>query len=1088
MNATTKRATRRIAASIAIATTLAAGGAWAANNINWTGGTGGTEVSPLDIYNKDNWSSAALPTTSDVLVFSVGAPTVLTNSMANADTTAISGGVFIQSGDYTFLGGLYSTGDISVPQLGSGSITIVKKGNWKLGRAAYFGSQTGSYCAFTNVSGNIVQTANNRWFEIGDYGTCIAENLSGDWNIAGHFVVGNSDGGRGELYWRGGNLTHTDTANPFYLACAGSASALVEKYAGNWTISNYLILSEGKKSNATFRHLGGTMKVNGTDIRLVDNGSNSSGGANFELGGGTVEAKLIQHGAGTAPATLKFDGGTFKAAAAGTIVSASDYLNVYTTSNGGTIDAGGYAVTIEEVIENVSGETGAMTFKGGGSVTLTAAPTYSGTTTVEIGTKLVVPSAPGGALAATVPSGLASGIYEVVRISGGGTFADNAAEQVTCADANATFRLSSDKKVIFCLYGMTGCVARWDFNNYDSSDPTSADVLQATIGGDGKACYCETKNQTALVGDGTLGHMSVVTTGLDAGNYAIAIPMYAHVALPIPDSVKNHPWTMKIRFYSPSASSLKWRCFFNRTNSTDGDLFIQTQDKLGGGQFRNSTGNYTTIVSNDEWHTLTVSASSSRYEAILDDAVAAYWDGNNGNKGLDYFANSSEALTDIDGVGYLLLCADNDGDDEGLMYIDYIELYNGVLSDAKYWTGFAGNGSMSDGDNWSDGVAPVAGDVLDFSNVGNAITIDADFEDNRVFASAQFGASVVTLTGSLNFVSLTNANKLAIASTGSLTVTGDLVVCDGKGTLLYSNEGTVRIGRAVCTTANGGTGTTTKQYEVVTANTQPIRTGGFLFDRVDSRVYWRLESNNDGPGAWVVGANGLAYLNTADENQMRYFAQHKPVTLYSSADWVLHACGRKAALGELYVYANSSLTIDTSDYDTPTTPHTVTLEGRIQAEGPVTIKGCGTVVVDTTSSHPDLAEDVKHTCITNGTTLSVTDTATLKINAGRKITGNGTISLAAGTKLALTADSKAFTPCIDPSVTLPAEGAATLRIDGRRLRSGEHVIATVASGTTANVTLDLASTALAGRKGTLRVEDGNLVLNIESAGLMLIVK
>ena len=34
-----------------------------------------------------------------------------------------------------------------------------------------------------------------------------------------------------------------------------------------------------------------------------------------------------------------------------------------------------------------------------------------------------------------------------------------------------------------------GLVAKWDFNNYDPANPTSPNVLQATVGGAGKPCY-----------------------------------------------------------------------------------------------------------------------------------------------------------------------------------------------------------------------------------------------------------------------------------------------------------------------------------------------------------------------------------------------------------------------------------------------------------------------------------------------------------------------------------------------------------------------------------------------------------------------
>ena len=1033
-------------------------------------------------------------------------------------------------------------------------------------------------------------------------------------------------------------------------------------------------------------------------------------------------------------------------------------------------------------------------------------------------------------------------------------------------------------------------VAKWDFNNYDPSDPKSANVLQATIGSDAKPRF-KKGNGSDPTSDGSLGEMSIVSEGLDAGNYAIAIPNYSHVALPIPDSVKNHAWAMKIRFYLPEGG--KYHTFFNRSNLGDGDLFTNNRSAnalgfSGNSGYNSFKNNYQTSVTAGGWHTLTISAGDQRCELVLDGTILAIY--NNSDNLKNYF-NTTEVLTDIDGVGHLLLCADENGEDN-LMYIDYVELYDNAIfnpiisltgewtfsdgnelkatvgsdlvkytrsGDPNFTTGansgidgddgyvcagrynyfkcyhslpaesdytvvmdvripdtdngrqvwhalFKGTDNNTDadvfikkendglkirtigenmiplgadfgewvrlaivyrngvsktvyangvkkctainipenmvatadgyflllgdnnGEDWdvdisyaaiyygafSDGevaafhsaplgvssyasseIAPEtptisvttssekiragidavtfivsathsAGEYLryeiDFGDgfvavtdglvasgaevqiehiytsagtykprvkavsqygVGSALTVGSDVvvssanssvttvevgtplmvlvgidgknleftipdgladgvyeviviiggemfaddvlehavlpddekatfrlradktaiycvygsieptwiggvsgnlsaaakwtsgavpTDNAVISvpsaatltvGETFSPSTITIpddsaivtigAGDLTVATLTNACKLAIASGASLTVTGDLVVRDGKGTFLYSNEGSVTVGRAVCTTANGGEATTTKQYEVVTANTQPIRTGGFLFDRVDSRVYWRLESNGDGAGAWVVGANGLAYLNTADENQMRYFAQNKPVTLYSSADWVLHACGRKAALGELYVYANSSLSIDTSDYDAPTTSHTVTLEGRIQAEGPVTIKGCGTVEVNTTGSHPDLAEDVKHTCITNGTTLSVIDTATLKINAGKKITGNGKVSLAAGTTLAL--DSSAlgaigdveFVPCI-PGLALPTTGAATIRINGRRLRSGDHVVATVAPGTAANVAPDLSSTALDGRRASFRVDNGVLVLNIQSNGTKIVVR
>ena len=407
------------------------------------------------------------------------------------------------------------------------------------------------------------------------------------------------------------------------------------------------------------------------------------------------------------------------------------------------------------------------------------------------------------------------------------------------------------------------------------------------------------------------------------------------------------------------------------------------------------------------------------------------------------------------------------------------------------------DGNLSAAGNWFDNTVPTdgTGDAQIFCATAVTLTVGDTFAPATI--TIPDDSAIVTIgAGDLTVATLTNACKLAVASGASLTVTGDLVVCDGKGTFLYSNEGSVTVGCAVCTTANGGGSTTTKQYEVVTANTQPIRTGGFLFDRpdtVDHHLYWRLESGDAGKGAWVVGANGFSF-NAVAARQTRFYTQGNSVTLYSSANWTLDNSGKGSTVnGDLQVSA--PLTIDTSDYDTPTMQHTVTLEGRIVANSPVTIKGCGAVVVDTVdmSNVTGIEDDLKHTWIKNGVTLSVTDTATLKINAGKKITGNGKVSLAAGTTLAL--DSSAlgaigdveFVPCI-PGLALPTTGAATIRINGGRLRSGDHVVATVVSGTAANVTPDLSGAALNGRRASFRVDNGALVLNIQSNGTKIVVR
>lgn len=237
------------------------------------------------------------------------------------------------------------------------------------------------------------------------------------------------------------------------------------------------------------------------------------------------------------------------------------------------------------------------------------------------------------------------------------------------------------------LSAQAGLVAKWDFNNYDPANPTSPNVLQATVGGAGKPCYYVGKG-TALVTDGTLGQMYVVSpdysgsdttvatavAGLGEGNYAIAIPQRSHVALPIPDAVKNHAWTLKLRCWYPGDG--QWHAFFNRSNTTDADLFLtiqksnRTKNGIGGGPFT-ANNNYKYTVSPSTWHTIIVSAGEQRWDVFVDETH----EGTYGNSGENKSFFTAEALTQIDGGGHLLLCADEDGEDN-LMYIDYVELYD----------------------------------------------------------------------------------------------------------------------------------------------------------------------------------------------------------------------------------------------------------------------------------------------------------------------------------------------------------------------------------------------------------------------------
>ncbi len=874
--------------------------AWATANA-WTNATGTAKT----------WTDGNYAVFDDASTVTLGANATAVAATFNADTTVAVGGGTLTVPTVTVASGVSAT--IAAPtagaleKTGAGTLTLGSSrtdattltegtlvANAPIGTLV-FGTDhpvTFDYCGQTlstipasAVGGGDVTLKN------GTFGSSINVNMnSGSLRVEGdstvvncsEFNVGPSDGSSSASYVQIGGMFNAgwhfrDRCGDFIMTNVTiTASKNYEVGSSPAATRGRMILSGGSASIVgNFNVFNGELEIMNETVEVagsVNMGSDGNSGLITLQSGGTLTTKVIQKYGTPASATVLFDGGTLKANAenANGLVRNEAILSIQTSANGGTIDAAGYAVTVHREIENKSGESGAMTYKGGGKVTLTAQPTYTGVTTVEVGTTLVVPEAIAGEkLAFTIPDGLAKGVYEVVRVSGSSVFADNVLNGAALPqDENAQFRLNADRTAIVCVYG------------YEQGEI-------AYIGGSG--------------------------------------------------------------------------------------------------------------------------------------------------------------------------------------------------------------GDLSNPDNWTTGVVPTSGEVtFDFAAATTLFVGDTFRADTITIPTS---SAVVTIgAGDLHLSgSLTNANRLAIAQDASLTVDGDLVVGNGQGTFLYSNEGTVTVGgNAVCKS-----GTTAKQYDVITANTEPIKVGGFLLDRTDGRVYFRLESNSaDGttPGKWVVGGNGFKFLNPFGEKQTRFYIQHNQVTLYSSADWTLQNTGLNGTTwGDLQLTADSdtSLTIDTSDYSDSTVKRTVTLEGRILAAADVTIAGCGTVIVATTGSHASLSEDNANTYIASGTTLAVTDTATLKIAAGKKIAGEGTISLASGTTLAVESSGNtiALSNFIVPGLALPETGTATLRIDGTRLKGGEHVILENApAGAAEHLVLDMNSPALDSRRASLSVVNGKLVLNVQPSGLIMIFR
>ena len=348
-------------------------------------------------------------------------------------------------------------------------------GDWSLGSGSYnmvLAEAKNSTARFYHRGGTLTL---GRYVRIG-------------WNNA-------SDSGEALIEISGGTVAHTQSSGQGYVD-VGSAGAPgfrgILSVKTNGTFSTVANLVVGGNGAGTLDIDGGTASVaNGIVMPCYGEGNTAGEDCYIDIkNGGTLSTKSIQYGSsasshGAADAAITFDDGTLKAAADGTLIAANAKLTVEVASGGGTIDANGKNVTIAEELAGVGG----MTYKGSGTVTLSVAPTYSGTTAVEVGTALVVPDAIAGAnLSFAIPDGLASGAYKVVAISGGGAFASDVLSTATLpSGANMRFYLDNGGTEIWCAYssnasdhiwigGSTGSLnegANWLSGNVPASGTTA---------------------------------------------------------------------------------------------------------------------------------------------------------------------------------------------------------------------------------------------------------------------------------------------------------------------------------------------------------------------------------------------------------------------------------------------------------------------------------------------------------------------------------------------------------------------------------------------------------------------------------------
>ena len=152
--------------------------------------------------------------------------------------------------------------------------------------------------------------------------------------------------------------------------------------------------------------------VGGTGVMDMHQGSGSTVNNSFNLNGGTLTVSAIISATGSGTRAFNFNGGTLKATAAtanfmalGTGNAAANVRN-----GGAIINDGGFTVTNSQPLRHsaIAGDNatdGGLTKLGAGTLTLSGANTYNGTTTVSAGTLEVVQAVLATNAAVSIASG-----------------------------------------------------------------------------------------------------------------------------------------------------------------------------------------------------------------------------------------------------------------------------------------------------------------------------------------------------------------------------------------------------------------------------------------------------------------------------------------------------------------------------------------------------------------------------------------------------------------------------------------------------------------------------------------------------------